>query len=143
MIRNALRLMIVCAVGACTVVPSGSRDPGQAESVDEIVSSPMEAVIPPTPAMLAAALSGDPDAMANAIGPRSCIAPSSCPSQFGSCGTWSAFDICDSTCTTQLCAGGAEGRLERLKENSFRVCFDAVGNSCTEWRQGNATQCGC
>lgn len=133
MIRNALQLMIVCAVGACAMAPSGSRDQMQGEAVDEIAASSTEAVIPPTPA----ALSEEPDA----IGPRSCIAPTTCPGF--SCGSWSSPTICDSTCTTQLCAGGAEGRLERLIENSFRVCFDASGNMCTEWRQQNAAECGC
>src|SRR4051812_4619736 len=135
MIRNALRLMLVCAVGACTVAPSVSPEQLQGEAVDESVASSAEAVMPQTPA----ALSVDPDG--NAIRPRSCIAPTTCPGF--SCGSWSSPTICDSTCTSQLCAGGAEGRLERLIENSFRVCFDASGNMCTEWQQQNAAECGC
>jgi hypothetical protein len=136
MIRNALRLMFVCALGACAVAPSGSHDPLQGEAVGEIAASSTEDAIP-----IPAALSGDPEAVDDAIGPRSCIAPTTCPGF--SCGSWSSPTICSSTCTTQLCAGGAEGRLERLIENSFRVCFDASGNMCTEWRQQNAAECGC
>lgn len=143
MIRNALRLMIVCAVGACTVAQPGSHEEMQGEAVDEIAAPSKEAVIPPTPAMLAAALSGDPDAMASAIRPNTCVAPSTCPSQFGSCAAWSTPSFCGEQCLSSLCEGGAEGRWGKAISNSFRVCFDAAGNSCTEWMQTSTLFCGC
>lgn len=143
MVRNALWLMIVCAVGACTVAQPGSQDHGQGEAVDEIAVPSKQAVIPPTPAMLAAALSGDPDAMASAIRPNACVAPSTCPSQFGSCAGWSTPSFCGEQCLSSLCEGGAEGRFGKAISNSFRVCFDASGNSCTEWKQTSTIFCGC
>lgn len=143
MIRNVMRLMIVSAVGACTVAQSGARDETQGGAVDEIISPSTEALIRPTPAMLAAARSGDPDAMANAITPNSCVAPSTCPAEFGSCGTWSTPSFCDTVCLSSICSGG-EGVRGELIKNSFRVCFDSTGtNSCTEWRQTSVLFCGC
>lgn len=142
MIRNVLKLMVVCAVGACTAAQPGTYDQGQGEAVDEIAAPSTQAVVPPTPAMLAAALSGDPDAMANAITPRDCVAPTTCPPQFGSCAAWSTPSVCGTMCLSTICPG--EGLRGRELLNSFRVCFDPAGNSCTEWRQTNGTLfCGC
>jgi hypothetical protein len=139
---NVMRLMVVCAVGACTVAPSGTHDEMQGETMDEVASPSTEAVVPPTPAMLAAALSGDPDAIVNAATPSGCMAATTCPDP-KSCGTWSTSVECNETCLSSLCQGGAEGRFGRAFSNSFRVCFDAAGHSCTEWQLTSILFCGC
>jgi hypothetical protein len=123
------------------MAPSGRQEQVQSEA-DEIAVASTVAVNVPTPAMLAVARSGDPDAMAAAITLTSCVAPFTCPSQFGSCGSWSSPVFCDAQCTTKLCVAG-EGNFENDISNSFRVCFDAFANPCTEWRQTNIKSCGC
>ena len=143
MIRNALRLMIVCTVGACTVAPSGSHGQVQSEA-DEIAVSSTAAVSVATPAMVAAARSGDPAAMAASITLTSCVAPATCNEQVFACETaWSDPVFCDAQCTTRLCVAG-EGNFENDISSSFRVCFDSTGhNTCTEWRQTIVKSCGC
>jgi hypothetical protein len=137
MTRNALRLMLVCAIGACTVAPSGGHDPLQGEAVGEIAASGTDDVIP-----IPAALSADPAAVDDAIRPRACIADFTCPDP-KSCGTWSIALECDEQCLPQLCQGGAEGVLGRGFSNSFRDCTLGNGSACREWRVTTFTFCGC
>lgn len=141
MIRNVMRLMVVCAVGACTVAPSGTHDETQGERMDQIASPSTEAVVPPAPAVFAAALSGDPDAIINST-PSGCMAATTCPDP-KSCGTWSTSFECNETCLTSLCSGGAEGRVGRAFSNSFRDCTELDGSSCREWQLTSTLFCGC
>jgi hypothetical protein len=142
MIRNTLSLMIVCAIGACTPTPSSSQEQVQSEA-DEIAASNAIAMSVATPAMIAAARTGDPDAMAASITLTSCVAPFMCNESLFSCGNWSSPVFCDAQCTTKLCVAG-EGNFENDISSSFRVCWDALGqNSCTEWRQTIIKSCGC
>jgi hypothetical protein len=141
MIRKVMSLMVVLAVGACAAQAT-THEQTQGDAVDESIPPATEAVIRPTPAMLAAALSGDPDAMANAAMPSGCMAPTTCPAEFGSCAGWSSFTECGLTCLRTLCPGGENVR-GTLFSNSFRVCFDKAGNSCTEWHETSSIFCGC
>jgi hypothetical protein len=107
-----------------------------------------------SPEMVAAALTGDPDVMANVVGlAAACHAPSTCPAQFASCTVWSAFAACGSTFCTGGCVipptcgpeddCGFSQRRGNTKE-SFRVCFDPAQNACTQWKTSTtATGCGC
>jgi hypothetical protein len=141
MIRNMMHLMIVLAAGACAAQTT-THEPTQGDVVDDGIPPSTEAVIRPTPAMLAAALSGDPDAMANAAMPSGCMAPTTCPAQYGSCAGWSSFSQCGLTCLNALCPGGENVR-GTLFSNAFRVCFDKDGNSCTEWQEKSSIFCNC
>jgi hypothetical protein len=142
MIRNALRLMLVCAVGACTTAPSGTHDPTQGEKVDEIASPSTQAVVPPTPAVFAVPLSGETDAIRNFTTPAGCMAPTTCPDP-KSCGTWSTPFECAEECLPQLCQGGAEGVLGRGYSNSFRDCTLLDNSPCREWQLTTFSFCGC
>lgn len=150
-------LMIVfLALAGCGQMqaPEQIAEDETALSVTQSVSSEIR-FHPATAEMVAASLTGDPDKMAAAIGPAAaCHAPSTCPTQFGSCGTWSSFTSCGSS----FCTGGCV-RPPRCSPStpscefsqqfgqtseSFRVCFDAAQNGCTEWRNQTAvTGCGC
>ena len=138
MIRNSMRLMIVCAVGACAVAPSGAHDETKGETMDEISSPSPEAMALPAPA----ALSGDHDVIGNLETLSGCMAPTTCPDP-KSCGTWSTSFECDETCLSSLCEGGAEGRLGRGFSNSFRDCTEQDMTTCREWQQTTFTFCGC
>lgn len=131
MIRNALRLMLICAIGACTTAPSETHDPAQGETVDEIGSSSTEAV-PATPDVFAVPRTT----------PSGCIAATTCPDP-KSCGSWSASFECAEQCQAQLCQGGAEGVLGRGFSNSFRDCTLLNGTACREWRVTTFSFCGC
>lgn len=141
MIRNALRLMLVCVVGACTTAPSGTHDPTQGETADEIASPSTEAV-PPTPDVFAVPLSGDPDAIHNRTTPSGCMAATTCPDP-KSCKSWSVSFECAETCQASLCQGGAEGRVGRGFSNSFRDCTLLNGDPCREWQLTTFLFCGC
>src|SRR5262245_40317474 len=141
MIRNVMRLMVVCAVGACTA-PSGAHDETQGETTDEIASPSTEAVVPPTPDVFAAALSGDPDAIINTSTPSGCMAAKTCPNP-KSCGSWSTSFECSEMCLSGVCQGGAEGQLGRAFLNKFRDCTLLDGTACREWQLTSISFCGC
>jgi hypothetical protein len=111
------------------------------------------AVIAPTSEMLKAALANDPDAMrdAQAATAATCHASSTCPAQFGSCSGWSTPALCSETCGTPFCfcrpikdcMGEPPEPRGTDTFNSFRVCFDANQNACTEWSSTISTFCGC
>lgn len=147
MFGNALRLLMICAVGACTVAQPARHEQaaGEAagEAIDEIAAPIEEATNSPSTAMLAVARSGDPDAVAAAVAPRACRAPSTCPSQFSACGAWSTPTICEAVCTPRPCTNGEDGLIERDITNSFRMCFDPAGNVCTQWSANSVSSCGC
>ena len=112
-----------------------------------------------SPEMLAAALTGDPDLMAAAIGTAAaCQAPFDCDSTKFSCGTWSTF----AQCGGQYCSNTASCvRPPRCNpntnpnceifprfaqnSNSFSVCWNADRTeSCTSWRISTSLGgCGC
>lgn len=140
--RNIICLMVACTVGACSVVPSESSDEGQLETAVEVESANKDVVIPPTPEMLAAALSGDPEAMAVAVTPSGCNAPNTCPPQYGAPTGWSGNIYCSEVCGGVQCPPG-EGLGGRFYYNSYRLLFDAAGNSCTQWRLSWSPFCGC
>jgi hypothetical protein len=160
MIRaGAVVFALVCGLCACT---NPSHDPAVNRSVapeptDDLAALTDDVVyvehllIPPTPAMLKAALANDPDAMRDAVAADStCHATSSCPAQFGSCASWSTSALCNSVCGTGVCLCKPIRTCDDPPEtkgqdtyNSFRVCLDPNGASCTEWQSTTVTVCGC
>lgn len=85
-----------------------------------------------------------------------CHGTSSCPSEYSSCASWSSYSPCgDPFCGTykwcpdppfcedpEICFGPA---LRTYKEQ-FRVCFNAGGQQCTEYRtilDNFPLSCGC
>lgn len=144
MIRNMMSLL-VCVAAACNAVHSGPRaglDPG---AVEETVMPSTEALIRPTPAMLAAALSGDPDAMASAAPATSCMASTTCPAQFTNCTGWSTAVVCADQCTATRCSSkpGIDTIKEIVTTNAFRACLDASQNACIQWQSITSTACSC
>jgi hypothetical protein len=140
--RNIICLMVACSAGACSVVSSEPVDEAQLETTVEGQASSKEIVIQPTPEMLAAALSGDPEAMASAVTPSGCNAPNTCPPQYGAPTGWSSSIWCAEVCGGVQCPPG-EGLGGRAYLNSYRLLFDSAGNSCTQWRLTNVPFCGC
>ena len=140
---------------ACTQAPpEPPADPASLALDDEdALAPPIEAIIEPTPAMLQAALAGDPDLMRDAVvALGTCHAASTCPG-YGSCGGWSSNSFCNATCGPMvcLCKPWIDPECEYDPEflrgrdyyESYRVCFNSVGQSCTEWKQTISTYCGC
>jgi hypothetical protein len=148
-------LGIACGVGACAAPAVEEAAP----LAEEEAAAPTaeERAAEATPEMLAAALLGDPDAMAGAISPLSgCQAPKTCAPQYGSCGSWSAYSQCSFQCNSDpWCSCGPDipdqppcepnpyDTSALVSYNSFRVCFNAQGQSCTEWRRAFSSYCGC
>ena len=157
---RAIVFAMVAGLWACTApareppAPEPQAEPAlEIERVaDEAPEYTERAVIPPTLAMLKAALANDPDAMRDAAATQAaCHATSTCPAQFGSCSGWSTSTLCSSTCGPGVCfcrpVWQCEGEPPVPKGidtyNAFRVCFDANQNACTEWLSTTATICGC
>lgn len=144
----AVSLFTTFAIWGCTQAPPAVTSEQESSlsdvQVPELALAVGEA---PSPAMLEAALSGDPEAML-AVMPHAgtCHAATTCPG-FGSCASWSSLAVCSTSCTTRCChdaplcnepdVGGT------IKSQQFRVCFDASGASCTEWRITSRSVCGC
>ncbi len=80
-----------------------------------------------------------------------CHSTTPCGSQFGSCAGWSGYTDCDDpVCGIYRWCGdcgdpfGCWDLATRQRQERFRVCFDSLGNSCTEWQnQLVLTACGC
>lgn len=165
---RARAVVIAIACGLCACESAGQGPPaGRAPEATASVADPdpdepatadtplylNRAMIPPTPEMLKAALSNDPDAMRDAIVATAgtCQASSTCPSQFGSCTNWSTPSLCSATCGASFCICRpirlCDGEPPEPKEvdtyNSFRVCFDSSQNACTEWSNTTSSFCGC
>lgn len=153
---------VACSLWACTTSPrqTPAPEPSEAErfaspvtaSTDEAPLFVLREVIPPTEAMLKAALSNDPDAMRDAAAAvAGCQASNSCPAQFASCTSWSTPSVCNSSCgpgvcicrPVRLCEGEPPEPRGTDTFNSFRVCFDPAQHACTEWQQTSTTFCGC
>jgi hypothetical protein len=152
-------LAVACSLWACTSVAPAPQpvDLG----LDEAPPASVERLIEPTPAMLEAALAGDPSKMQLAAATlTSCAAPSSCPAGFGSCTAWSAPAECSVTCTEnrvctcppmpehpdtppEVCVPDLSVRLGHRTLSSFRVCFNAAQQACTEFQQSSNFFCGC
>lgn len=79
-----------------------------------------------------------------------------CPSEFASCASWSSYSDCgDPFCSVARFCGDDCGWCEfgpcpcfgpalRQWRERFRVCFNAAGQSCTEYqRLGTVLGCGC
>lgn len=139
MSRNLVLLMVAWSVGACSVA-SPVHEEVQSEVQEAVLDRSTQTVLSPTPAMLEAARTGDPAAMANAVTPKSCTADFTCPPQYGACTGWSSGVWCDEVCLSTLCAEGLNGKDYF---NSYRICFDSGQNPCTEWRTTWLPICGC
>ncbi len=160
---RSLVVAVACSLLACTTStpqpPPADRSAAEPTiaalepGADEASLFVVRQVIPPTPEMLRAALSNDPDAMRDAAAATltGCQAASSCPAQFASCTSWSATTQCSSTCGPGMCfcrpIRFCEGEppVPRGTDtfNAFRVCFDPAQHACTEWQQTVSTFCGC
>jgi hypothetical protein len=80
-----------------------------------------------------------------------CHSTTPCGTAYPSCGSWSGYANCDdplcsaaancgNPCTGPLCFGPAV----RQFQERFRVCFNASGQSCTEYQQTfPVLHCGC
>ena len=163
---RARAVVIAIACGLCACEAAGQGPPaGRTPEATTWVAEPDEqaagdtplyttrAMIAPTPAMLKAALSNDPDAMRDAIVTLAgtCQASSTCPAQFASCTNWSTPTLCNETCgpgmcfchPVRFCDGEPPEPRGTETFNSFRVCFDPNQNGCTEWSNTTTTFCGC
>jgi hypothetical protein len=84
-----------------------------------------------------------------------CHGTVSCQPDYPSCASWSSYADCDTPfCGTGVkcgectcddfghCFCGAGPAWKEPMER-FRVCFDSLGNSCTEWQKFTVSSCGC
>jgi hypothetical protein len=162
---QAIVLAVICNLGACTTPdqetpsPTPIAAPESAAALAPALATPDEVsvlvartLVPPTPAMLKAALADDRDAMRDAIMTLSgCHSASICPPEFASCASWSTSSPCATFCgpVECFCKPGSQCDGEDLGPrggttfNSFRVCFNSAQVPCTEWRSTNVTSCGC
>lgn len=84
-----------------------------------------------------------------------CHGTVSCQPDYPSCASWSTYSNCgdpycgsgprcgECTCDEWghcFCGPGPAWRQSRER---FRVCFDSLGNSCTEWQTFTSVSCGC
>jgi hypothetical protein len=84
-----------------------------------------------------------------------CHGSVSCQPNYPSCASWSTYTDCgDPYCGATrgcgecncdewghcICGPGPAWRQSRER---FRVCFDSLGNSCTEWQTYLTATCGC
>lgn len=91
-----------------------------------------------------------------------CHSTTACPAEYGSCGTWSSYSDCgDPWCgvwrlcdcylgpagspspNMPICDPGFGDALRQFRE-SYRVCFNASGQPCTEYQRTSVVLgCGC
>ena len=147
-VRLLTASLVIAGFAACNVPPTPSPET-QIDVAQLAVPPSVVRLVAPTPAQLESALSGDPKAMAIAITNEACMAPSTCPAEFGSCANWSGSTECDFQCGGFCkCIFDPDGNCEpelrgRTTFNSYRVCFDINGNACAECRQTTSFFCGC
>jgi hypothetical protein len=153
---------LACSLWACTTSPRQPPEASDLErTVDPVIASTADeaslfverTLIEPTPAMVRAALSNDPDAMRDAATTAltGCQAASTCPIQYASCTNWSTPSLCNSQCggsfcicrPIRLCEGEPPEPRGTDTFNAFRICFNPQGQACTEWQQTISTFCGC
>jgi len=82
-----------------------------------------------------------------------CHSTTPCPTEYGSCGSWSGFSDCgDPFCgPSTLCKRCNEwgqclaaGPATKQNRERFRVCFNAQQQGCTEYQRASQTLgCGC
>lgn len=161
-----MRGSLVClatalTLSACTASPEPAPTPSAPTPADEAPPPSVERFVAPSPAMLAAALTGNAAAMQAAAAVTGCPAPSTCPAGFGACTSWSAPSACNeacfesSICTCPIviehpddpppepCVPDLSIKRGRTTSSAFRVCFNAAQQACTEWRQSVSFSCGC
>lgn len=161
MVIKRFLVSLATALGLCACTTAALEPvPVPAEPGDEAPPAAVERLVEPTHAMLVAALTGSPAAMQAAATQSSCPAPSTCPTGFGACTSWSAFSQCSQTCfesplctcpiviehpdnPPEQCIPDLSIRRERKTFSSFRVCFNSAQQACTEWRQSVSFGCGC
>lgn len=153
-------LAAACSLWACTASTTDPTTPDPAGASSWIVPADpedtpapaIEVVTPPTEAMLRAALDNDPKAMeAAAAAVAGCQASTTCPAQYSSCTAWSPGTYCGASCgpvkcicrPEDPCDGAPEEPKGRDYFNSYRICFDANQNACTQWNLASTTYCGC
>jgi hypothetical protein len=152
-----ISIAAACSLFACTSAAPVPADPGPGEELPASV----ERFVAPTPEMLAAALSGNPAKMQTAAASlTSCPAASTCPAGYGSCTAWSTPAACDSICfesplctcpilpehpdfPNEPCTPDLSVHRGRTTLDSFRVCFNAAQQACTEYKQSVTFSCGC
>jgi hypothetical protein len=82
-----------------------------------------------------------------------CHATTPCGSAYPSCGSWSSYSNCDAVfcgigpgcgdCSDPVSNCGP-GPAMRQRRERFRVCFNALGQHCTEYQRATITLvCGC
>ena len=154
-----LSLAVACSLSACT---TSAREPESRPDLvaiadEEAAAETVERLIEPTAEMLAAALSDDPVKMQQAVALSGCQLPSPCPASYGSCSSWSAPAQCNYSCSSSpLCQCPFPEHpddppcepnpyiLQGIETyNSFRVCFNSAGQSCTSWKRTFHSYCGC
>ena len=157
---RAVVIAIACGLCACEAAgqgPPASRAPDTTApaaepTTDDTPAYTTRAVIAPTPEMLKAALTNDPDAMRDSISAAAgtCQAATTCPAQFASCTNWSTPTLCSETCggiclchPITECGDDPPESRGRDTYNSFRICFDPNQNACTQWSSTTSTFCGC
>ena len=126
MFRNAVKLIIACGVGACAVTPSTSQVQGEAN--DLTVSGPETKSVTEA---------------SGAVNLLSCPTAQTCDHQLYFCPTtWSDSILCDTQCTTQVCA---EGNIEKdfaFQQHPCDPLFPGLP-PCTELRIVTFNSCGC
>jgi hypothetical protein len=148
----AVCLIVACGLGACTqdpLEPSTERA-GMLATDEEVRPLAASAVVVPTAELHQAALSGNPETMADAAAALvGCPAPTTCPG-YSNCSAWSAYADCNATCGFPLCdpLGPATNSIIRdhtltERAKSYRICTNSMGQSCTEWKVATASTCGC
>jgi hypothetical protein len=144
----AMFLLITGNVLACRQAPAESPvDPAASAPYEEALATPVPAFEVPTPQMLQAALSGDPEAMrAAATSVAGCHAATTCPG-YGACSGWSARTQCNDNCTRRCCHDGPACNEPdfggTVYHQRYRVCFNPAGAACTEWSISSSYVCGC
>jgi hypothetical protein len=86
---------------------------------------------------------------------EACHGTVSCQPNYPSCASWSSYSPCgdaycgsgrrcgDCTCDEFGHCFCGPGPAWRESQERFRVCFDSLGNSCTEWQTFTSVACGC
>lgn len=85
-----------------------------------------------------------------AVKSGACHDTTPCPTEYGSCGTWSGYTNCgDPYCSVHRTCGSCSEPFcfddaTRQNQERFRVCFNSAGQSCTEWQRiAVFVGCGC
>lgn len=80
-----------------------------------------------------------------------CHSTTPCGAEYGSCASWSGYTDCDEPlCGIYRWCGdcgdpfGCWDLATRQRRERFRVCFNSLGQSCTEWQNTLVlVACGC